>query len=68
MECPDHRTVSIGACLACGREVCERCLHGIDDPGTFECPDCGEFGVALFDEDLGHLLDGEPPDEAPPEL
>jgi hypothetical protein len=49
--CPDHPdSTTIGSCQTCGREVCEVCLEDLDTPEEFECPDCGEYGVALFDD------------------
>jgi len=49
----------VGACETCGREVCELCLEEVESPDEFECPECGELGVALYDDaDFG-----EPDDE-----
>jgi hypothetical protein len=39
--------------------VCELCLEEVDAPDEFECPECGEFGIALYD-DADY---GEPDDE-----
>ena len=50
MHCPDHDDVAVGACETCGREVCELCLEGTDSPEDFECPECGEYSVAMYDE------------------
>lgn len=59
MQCPDHDEAAVGACETCGREVCELCLEEVDSPEEFECPECGEYGVALYDDaDFG-----EPDDE-----
>ena len=49
MHCPDHDAVTIGACETCGREVCEVCLEEVETPEDYECPDCGEIGVAVYD-------------------
>jgi predicted RNA-binding Zn-ribbon protein involved in translation (DUF1610 family) len=51
MQCPDHDEVSVGTCQTCGREVCEVCLEEVESPEDFECPDCGEFGVAMYDDE-----------------
>lgn len=51
MHCPDHDAVTVGACETCGREVCEICLEDAESPEDFECPECGEYGVALYDDD-----------------
>lgn len=66
MECPDHNEVSVGCCRTCSREVCEYCLEDIDVPDEFECPDCGEFGVALYDEDYGPLVEEDEPGSRSP--
>jgi hypothetical protein len=59
VQCPDHDEVAVGACETCGREVCELCLEEVESPDEFECPECGELGVALYDDaDFG-----EPDDE-----
>ena len=50
MHCPDHDEVTVGSCETCGREVCELCLEEADSPEEFECPECGEYGVALYDD------------------
>ncbi len=59
MQCPDHDEVSIGSCQTCGREVCEICLEDAEAPEEFECPDCGEIGVTLYDEDYLGLEEEE---------
>ncbi len=50
MLCPDHDNVTVGACETCGREVCEICLEEAEFPEDFECPECGEYGVAMYDD------------------
>ena len=51
LVCPDHPdSSSVGACETCGREVCDMCLEDVDAPDEFECPDCGEYGVAMYDD------------------
>ena len=50
MHCPDHDEVAVGACETCGREVCEICLDKTEYPEDFECPECGEYGVAMYDD------------------
>lgn len=50
MHCPDHDEVAVGSCETCGREVCELCLEEAESPEEFECPECGEYGVALYDD------------------
>lgn len=60
MDCHEHGEVSVGTCETCGREVCEICLEEAEIPEEFECPDCGEYGVALYDDEFGELSeDGE---------
>lgn len=59
MHCPDHGELSIGVCPTCGREVCEICLEDVESPEEFECPDCGEYGVALYDDDYGTMEEEE---------
>ena len=51
--CLDHGEAGTGACETCGRAVCRRCLEEAESPTEFECPDCGEYGVAMHDEDYG---------------
>ncbi len=59
MRCPDHDELSVAACETCGREVCEICLDEAESPEEFECPECGEYGVAMFDDDYGDLVEDE---------
>ena len=59
MQCQEHGEVSVGACETCGREVCNLCLEEAEIPEEFECPDCGERGVALYDDDYGDLSEKE---------
>ena len=61
MQCQEHGEVSVGTCQTCGREVCEVCLEEAKTPEEFECPDCGEYGVALYDEDFGDLSEEQEP-------
>jgi hypothetical protein len=49
----------VGTCETCGREVCEICLEEAETLEEFECPDCGEYGVAMYDEDYGGLGEEE---------
>lgn|GEM_PF-1209191 len=65
MECPDHGRVSVGSCKSCGREVCGICLQEVDDADDFECPDCAEYGVALYDEDCSRWVKEEDSDSGP---
>ena len=59
VKCPDHEELSIGVCQTCGREVCEICLQEVESPEEFECPDCGEYGVALHDDEYGDYREEE---------
>ncbi len=45
----DHEEIAVGACPTCGHEVCEICLQGSSEPDAFECPECGEAGVVIYD-------------------
>lgn len=64
MHCHEHGEVSVGICETCGRDICEFCLEEVDFPEEFECPDCGEYGVSLFDEGYGDLSEEEEPSPA----
>lgn len=59
MRCQEHGELSLGTCETCSREVCDVCLEETDIPGEFECPDCGEYGVAMYDGDSGDLSEKE---------
>ncbi len=62
IACPDHpEHLAVGTCKSCNREVCETCLEEAMVPEEFECPDCGGYGVAMFDDDYSDL--GEPGEE-----
>ena len=54
MQCQEHGEASVGTCETCGREVCDVCLEEAEAE-EFECPDCGEYGVAMYDDDSGNL-------------
>ena len=60
MQCQEHGEPSVGACETCGREVCWICLEEIEGPGEFECPDCGEYGVAMYDDGTSDLSEKIP--------
>ena len=63
VACPDHPDqLAVGTCANCGREVCEVCLEEAFLPEEFECPDCGGYGVSMFDDDQ-ELMDSD--EEAP---
>ena len=63
LYCPDHPDLpAVGSCETCGREVCEECLKDAAAPEEYECPDCGGYGAALYDEDYSGTEDVE---EAP---
>lgn len=68
LDCPDHHVLSFGSCRTCGREVCELCLRGAPAPDAFECPDCGERGMIVYDADYSDLVNERSPERREPDL